>query len=132
MAQILVVDDDHDVADTLADVIGMQGHDVRVAYSGIEGLKALDYRLPDLVVLDVEMPALDGPGMALQMIADDLGRERIPVLLASAELNLGAIAARVGTPYFVGKPCSLPTLMSTLDRALAERRPPVPGPRAPA
>jgi CheY-like chemotaxis protein len=132
MAEILVVDDDHDIADTLADVIGMQGYDVRVAYSGLEGLKALDSHLPDLVVLDVEMPSLDGPGMAHQMLADDLGRERIPVVLASGVIDLAAVAARVGTPYFVGKPCSLPTLMSELERALAEHRPPepVPGPSA--
>src|SRR5258705_10971256 len=126
MAQILVVDDDRDIADTLADVIGMQGHDVRVAYSGLEGLKALERRLPDLVVLDVEMPSLDGPGMAHQMIADDLGREQIPVVLASGVLDLPAVAARVGTPYFVGKPCSLSTLLSALERALVERRAPAP------
>jgi DNA-binding NtrC family response regulator len=126
MAEILVVDDDHDIADTLADVIGMQGHDVRVAYSGLEGLRALDRHLPDLVVLDVEMPALDGPGMAYRMFADDLGREQIPVLLASGVLDLASVAARVGTPYFIGKPCSLSALMSALERALAERRPPLP------
>jgi FixJ family two-component response regulator len=88
MAEILVVDDDHDIADTLADVIEMQG--------------------------------------SHQMIAEDLGRERIPVLLASGVIDLAAVAARIGTPYFVCKPCSLPTLMSAVEHALAEHRPPVP------
>jgi DNA-binding response OmpR family regulator len=130
MAEILVVDDDQDIADTLADVIGMQGHDVRVAYGGLEGLRELDRHLPDLILLDVEMPALDGPGVANQMMAIDLGRERIPIVLASAVLDLPAVAARIGTPYFVGKPFSLSDLMATLERALAERLAPTPNARS--
>lgn len=126
MAEILVVDDDRDIADTLADVIGMRGHDVRVAYNGIEGLKALDHHLPDLVVLDVEMPKLDGPGMAQRMLLEDLGRERIPILIASGVVDVADVAARLGTPYYVGKPCSLAALMSALERALGERNAPSP------
>ena len=124
MAEILVVDDDHDTADTLADVIGMEGHEVRVAYNGLEGLRALDARLPDLVVIDVEMPQLDGPGMAYGMLVEDLGREKIPIVISSGVVDLPTVAARVGTPYYVQKPVSLPALMSVLARALVEHRAP--------
>jgi DNA-binding NtrC family response regulator len=124
MADILVVDDDPDIADTLADVIRMQGHDVRVAHNGLEGLRALDVHLPDLVVLDVEMPKLDGPGMAYAMLVEDLGRERIPVVIVSGVVDLPAVASRVGTPYFVEKPVSLRELISVLDHALVEHRAP--------
>jgi CheY-like chemotaxis protein len=124
MAEILVVDDDRDTADTLADVIGMQGHEVRVAYNGLEGLRALDVHLPDVVVLDVEMPKLDGPGMAYGMLVEDLGREQIPIVISSGVVDLPAVAARVGTPYYVQKPVSLPALLLVLDRALVEHRAP--------
>jgi CheY-like chemotaxis protein len=126
MADILIVDDDEDLADTLAELLVGLGHDVHVARNGREGLSALDEReLPDVILLDIEMPELDGPGMAYQMLVQDAGKERIPIVLISGYVSLRAIAERVGTPYFAPKPCSLDTLLGLLERALRERTPPV-------
>lgn len=130
MADILIVDDDDDLGDTLALVLAGLGHDVRVARDGHEGLRALgDRAFPDVVILDIEMPVLDGPGMAIQMFIQNTGRERIPVILISGYVDLRVTAERVGTPYFAPKPCSLDTLLDLLSRALRERTPP--SPRAP-
>jgi DNA-binding response OmpR family regulator len=132
MADILVVDDDPDLATALADVLGEAGHSTRVANDGWAGLAALEQHLPDLVVMDVEMPALDGPGMAQQMFVTDLGREEIPILLVSACVALPSVAKRVGTPYSVAKPCRLDELLRIVDRALLERRAPHPQLTVPA
>lgn len=126
MADILIVDDDEDLADTLADVLAGLGHHVREASNGREGLRALHEALPDVVVLDVEMPVLDGPGMANEMLVQDCGEEWIPVILISGFIDLPAIAEHIGTPYFAPKPCSLDVLLGLLEHALAERRPPAP------
>ena len=126
MADILVVDDNVDLAETLSAVLEIAGHVVRVATDGRAGLAALDERLPDLVILDVEMPVLDGPGMARRMLVEDLGREDVPILIASALCDLSQVVARVGTPYFIAKPCGIEELMSVVDRALRERAPPRP------
>jgi DNA-binding NtrC family response regulator len=126
MADILVVDDDHDLAAALAEVLEDAGHTVRVAHDGWGGLAALDDRLPDLVLLDIEMPSLDGPGMAHQMFVLDVGRDKIPILLVSAFVGLPTVARRIGTPYCAPKPCGLDRLLRLVDRALVEKKPPEP------
>jgi len=134
MADILIVDHDEDLPDLLAELLGELGHRVSVARNGREGLGALASGLPDAIILDIEMPLLDGPSMAHEMFLADAGKERIPIVLISGYVDLPAIAARIATPYFAPKPCSLDTLVGLLDRALAERVAPSPvartGPRA--
>jgi FixJ family two-component response regulator len=82
--------------------------------------------MPDAVLLDVEMPILDGPGMAYQMFVRNCGLENIPIILLSGVVDLEQVAARVGTPYFLGKPYALGSVQALCDRALVERTPPVP------
>jgi DNA-binding response OmpR family regulator len=127
MADLLVVDDDPDIADTLAEVLHALGHRVRVAHNGEEGLRLLLDWTPDLALLDVEMPVLDGPGMAYGMLVHDVGLEQVPIVLLSGVTDLRDVAAGVGTPYFLGKPYGLDAFIRVIDRALAERSPPHPG-----
>src|SRR5688572_4484014 len=95
MANLLLVDDDGDLIETLAEVLRSVGHDVRTARDGEEGLQALhDAPLPDVVVLDVDMPVLSGPGMAHEMLLHDAGEEKIPVMLVSGSPDLAQIAGR--------------------------------------
>ncbi len=126
VAKILVVDDDPELGAVMAELLADEGHEVRIVTNGRAGLEALDRSLPDVVLLDVEMPLLDGPGMAYEMLLRDMGLERIPVVLASGVFDLERVAGRVGTPYFVTKPCALDRLLETVDRALRERVPPHP------
>ncbi|MGZ6089350.1 MAG: response regulator [Polyangiales bacterium] len=126
MADLLVVDDDPDLAEALECVLLAYDHVVRVARNGEQALELIDERLPDLVLLDVEMPVLDGPSMAYRMLLTDMGREKIPIIFMSGVIDLHVVAAKVGTPYFLGKPYNLDALLTLLDRALVERRPPRP------
>ena len=126
MANLLLIDDDLDMTDTFAEVLRAEGHTVRVARNGKEGLDRLGEDKPDLILCDVEMPILDGPGMALQILVRDAGQELIPILLTSGVVNLRRIAEQVGTPYFLAKPFTVDRLMSKLIQALTERRPPQP------
>ena len=125
MAHLLLVDDDSDVVEAFAEVLRAEGHEVRTARTGEEGLRALRAApLPDLVVLDVDMPVLGGPGMAHQMLLHDAGEEKIPILLVSGSDNLPQIARRMGTPYFLRKPCDVGPFLDILGRALRERSAP--------
>lgn len=126
MADILVVDDDADSAETVGQLLETAGHNIRVASDGLAGLAEVARQLPDLVVLDVEMPVLDGPAMAFDMILRDAGSEKIPVVLISGSLDLDAVAARVGTPYLLAKPASMDAVLATVELALLERIPPKP------
>jgi DNA-binding NtrC family response regulator len=122
MAKVLIVDDDFDLVECLSDVLLVHGHDVQTARSGEEGLQVLrSARLPDALLLDVDMPVLGGPGMAHKMMLHDAGEERIPILLSSGRDDLRALAAKMGTPYFIVKPVDLDGLLGLLARALRER-----------
>jgi DNA-binding response OmpR family regulator len=126
MAHLLVVDDDPDLAEILTDLLRAQGHEVRTARDGEEGLKQVAERMPDLVLLDVEMPVLTGPEMSYRMLLHDVGEEKVPVVLLSGVVNLPAVAAMVGTPYLLAKPYDLAAVLKLVARALVERTPPRP------
>jgi CheY-like chemotaxis protein len=127
MANILIVDDDLDIVDVSKELLESAGYGIRVGHNGAEGMASLSGApLPDCVLLDVDMPVLDGEGMAHQMLLHDAGEEKIPILLVSGRSDLRAVAARVGTPYFITKASAgyAEVLVKTIERALAERRAP--------
>jgi CheY-like chemotaxis protein len=104
MANILIVDDDADILELSVDLLESAGHLVRKGRDGKDGLKSLDAGpLPDCVLLDVDMPVLNGPGMAHQMLLHDAGEEMIPILLLSAKSDLAAVATKMGTPTSLRK-----------------------------
>jgi FixJ family two-component response regulator len=84
-------------------------------------------RAPDVVLLDVEMPVLSGPGMACLMFVRNRGNEAIPVVLLSGKVGLSRLAAKVGTPYFLAKPYAVAAVMRLVRRVLSARTPPTPG-----
>ena len=130
VADLLVVDDDPDLVESLAALLEAEGHEVRTAHNGQEGLALVAQRRPDLVLLDVEMPILTGPEMSYRMFIHDVGQEEIPLVLLSGVTNLIQIAEVVGTPYFLPKPCAFEAISRVVATGLIERRPPVPrGPR---
>jgi DNA-binding NtrC family response regulator len=126
MADLVIVDDDVDVADMLSEILRADGHAVRVARNGREGMAVLHERQPDLVLLDVEMPVLTGPETAVAMMVHNVGLQHVPIILCSGVLDLPKTAALVGTPYFIAKPFKLDAIRALIDRALTERRPPHP------
>jgi DNA-binding NtrC family response regulator len=125
-ATLLVVDDDLDVGDTLAEIMRFNGYDVDVARNGREGLRMVGERHPDLVLADVEMPQLSGPDMVQLMAMHGDGEERIPVVFLSGIVGLDRISAEVGTPYYLSKPYEIDDVLSLVERALTERTPPRP------
>jgi two-component system CheB/CheR fusion protein len=65
--RILLVDDNHDLADAFAAVLVGSGHDVRIAYDGPSGLRAAEEFRPDVLFLDIGLPLLDGYEVARRM-----------------------------------------------------------------
>ncbi len=118
MANILIVEDDLETADALAELLTPAGHVTRTACNGVEGLRMVAERLPDLILLDVEMPILDGPGMAEALAIQRVGQPRIPIVLVSGARNLQKIAAWVGTAHYLRKPVSVDQMLAIVNRAL--------------
>jgi len=77
---LLVIEDDADGADALAELLRSLGHEASVAYDGTSGLRALDGREFDLVIIDLGLPNIDGKEVAYR-IRDRLGA-RSPMLVA--------------------------------------------------
>ena len=71
---MLIADDNRDAAESLAMLLRMEGHDVTVVHDGREALAAFDTLLPEVAILDIGMPELDGYEVARQVRQHSLGR----------------------------------------------------------
>ncbi len=91
--KILLVDDDPDFIEAVKVIVESGGYDVRVAYDGKEGLEAVQEEKPDLIVLDVMMPVMNGHETCARLKANKETAE-IPVIL------LTAVAERVTTSTY--------------------------------
>jgi CheY-like chemotaxis protein len=65
--RVLVVDDNHDAAAMLAEALTVRGHTVRTAHDGLSGLRAAETFLPDVALVDIGLPVMDGYELARQL-----------------------------------------------------------------
>jgi excisionase family DNA binding protein len=102
---VLIVDDDERMREYVRVNLEMEGYTVREAGDGEEGLKVLEESAPDLVLLDVMMPGVDGWEM-LQRVQGRHGVGSIPVIMFSGKIDETAAgeAAKRGAQGFIGKP----------------------------
>ena len=109
---VLLVDDDERVRELVRVNLEFEGYTVREAGSASEGLEAIEEAKPDLVLLDVMMPHVDGWEM-LRRIQDQYGAGAIPVVMFSGQVDEKARsqAASGGAHGFVGKPFDLRQLI---------------------
>lgn len=116
-ASILVVEDDAAVRLLFRELLQDEGYCVRQAVDGIEALQHCADAPPDLMILDINMPRLDG--VALVEALDDLGWRTFPVLVVSAvQERMGPIAGQVNG--FASKPVDLDALVLQVSRLLLE------------
>jgi DNA-binding response OmpR family regulator len=84
MAKVLVVDDEKDVVELIEYALGKEGYSVSGAYNGKEGLEAAKADPPDLIILDVMMPEMDGFTMNNRLM-DDPQLRAVPVIILTAK-----------------------------------------------
>jgi CheY-like chemotaxis protein len=118
---VLIVDDDADLLETLARLMGRFGHKCLVAASGAEAIALIDTASPDLVVTDLHMPGLDGVAVTRR------AREKnppIPVVLMTAyptpETNREV--RTVGWTICVAKPFANADMLDAVQRALGSNK----------
>jgi signal transduction histidine kinase/CheY-like chemotaxis protein len=121
MARILVVDDQKISRLTLAGILGDAGHEVRAEGSGPEGLESARSWLPDVVILDVHMPEMDGFEVVARLKEDPV-TESIPVVFLTGDPPTDELVVRgleLGAYDFLSKGCSKAELLarvSVMDR----------------
>lgn len=129
--RVLVVDDNEDAANSLAELLAQEGARVEVAFDGPSALERIGCRPPDLVILDIGMPGMDGHEVARQVRArSDLPQ---PMLIATSGLGQAADRQRsleAGFDRHLIKPVPIERFKSLLDPDLDPGADPRPVPTA--
>ena len=118
---VMVVDDSVTVRKVTSRLLERQGMDVLVAKDGIEAVALLQERRPDVMLLDIEMPRMDGFEVARQVRHDDrLGD--LPIVMISSRTGdkHKEHASQLGVNKFLGKPFQENELLATIDELVAQ------------
>jgi DNA-binding NtrC family response regulator len=123
MASILVVDDEMGIRELLNEILSDEGHSVISAQNAQEARNARDNLEPDLVLLDIWMPDVDGVTLLKEW--STTGKLTMPVVMMSghATIDTAVEATRIGAVNFLEKPIALQKLLKTVEQAL-EKSPP--------
>ncbi len=120
---VLVVDDSLTVRKVTQRLLTREGYDVILAKDGVDALKQLQDRIPDVVISDIEMPRMDGFDLVRNIRADAL-LTHLPVIMISSRTadKHQSYAKSLGVSAFLGKPYSEETLLGLLADYTAQRR----------
>jgi len=113
MPKILVIDDEIEIREILTKAFSIQGHQVTTAVDGLEGLNAAREFSPDLILLDLTMPRMDGY-QVLEALKADSNLQNIPVIILTALSNRAEVIKGLeqGANDYIGKPFSLQELLA--------------------
>ncbi|MEO8166313.1 MAG: sigma-54 dependent transcriptional regulator, partial [Betaproteobacteria bacterium] len=120
MSQILVVDDEVGIRELLSEILGDEGHQVRLAQNAGEARQIRGRLRPDLVLLDIWMPDTDGITLLKEWAGT--GQLTMPVVMMSGHgtIDTAVEATRLGAFAFLEKPIALQKLLSTVGTALRQ------------
>jgi DNA-binding response OmpR family regulator len=110
---VLVIDDDADIRNVLRYVLEDEGYLVREAADGIAGLASVEAFRPQLILLDLNMPGLDGWGMCAQM---DMRKTSVPTVIMTAGRSSATEATRLGVAGSLAKPFEIADVLATVSR----------------
>ena len=111
----LVVDDEPTIRELIADALRESDIQVEIASNGVEALAVMHRWLPDVVVLDLMMPRLDGTGFT-ELMRLNPQFANVPVLLVTAAYGAQQAAAQVGARAWLSKPFELDHLVAEVTR----------------
>ena len=122
MPKILLVEDHEEIWDFLSRRLKRRGYDVVIAQDGQEGLDKTRSDRPDLVLLDMNLPVMDGWTVA-RTLKDDVETKSIPIIALTAHAMAGDRdkALNAGCDDYHAKPVDFSQLLSQIEAALATR-----------
>jgi len=114
--RILILEDDVQIATVLRDSLGDEGYEVRCVANGRDGLLVLQRWEPDLILLDLTMPMMDGPTFrsAQRMLRPAVAN--VPVIVLSSARDAHAQADRLAAVAAIAKPFELDDILTTVAR----------------
>jgi len=118
--RVLLVDDEHDFVEVLADRMRSRGLEVETAESGPEAIRSVEERMFDAVVLDLAMPGMDGLE-TLRRLREIRPTLQVMLLTAKATVPIAVEATRLGAVDVLEKPTELGELLAKIREARAAR-----------
>lgn len=120
-ASVLIIDDDLAIRESLERALRLEGYSVTVAVNGLDGVSAVKNTNPDLVVLDLGLPDIDGMTVCRRLRQDSF---EVPICILSArdQVSDRVEGLRVGADDYLVKPFALDELLARLE-AMLRRRP---------
>ncbi len=116
--RILIVDDEKDIVEAIANILSMEGYAILKAFRGYDAVKIAVAEKPDLIILDVKMPIMDGMDTLHELRRNGVGS---PVIIISGhgDVKTAVEAVRLGAFDFLEKPLSRNGLLIAVQNALA-------------
>jgi len=111
--RVLVVDDEPAIRFVVAETLTFEGYPVKTARNGEEALKILEQERPELVLLDMRMPVLDGWGFARELKRRGVD---VPIVVMTAAQNARGWSREIGATAYLAKPFDLVDLLDTVER----------------
>ena len=117
--KILLVDDEQDILTVISTRLSVMGYDVVCAADGQEALEAARRDSPDLILLDLMLPELDGDKVC-RMLKSDKAYEQIPIIIFSAKASAAdkKLATEAGANAFLAKPFDMKDFTDTIKKFL--------------
>jgi two-component system, OmpR family, response regulator ResD len=127
--RVLVVEDNPDELELYGKILWYNGFDVMYARNGAEGLRCADVYQPDLVLLDLGLPEMDGLELC-RRLKERTGNARLPVVVLSAraQIDYGHQARRAGCDLYLEKPHSPVGVLKEVERLIGPAPPGAAGP----
>ena len=123
LPSVLIVDDSRDSANTLSSLFGAHGYEVHIAYDWAIALETAKAHLPDIMLLDLGMPEMDGIHLALLFREDEQLKDKVLVAVTGyADDNHLQQCAAAGFDHVLSKPVAWADLESTIDRLWSKRK----------
>ena len=121
-SRVLIIEDDRSLADVLAYNLKQAGYEVVVARDGQDGLRQAQLKLPDIVILDLMLPVVDGLEVCRHLRSDPATRDTLVLMLtAKAEESDQVVGLSMGADDYVTKPFSVKVLLERI-KAMERRR----------
>ena len=121
MARVLVIDDEPDAVRLILKVLSGRGHIVQTARDGASALTFVKQEPPDVILLDSDLPKIDGAEVC-RRIKTDAATRRVPiVMMTTSYIDIYDIGAEGGPDAFVVRPFAREVLANVVDRILFRR-----------
>ena len=111
---ILIVEDEQDLSDLLMDVLETEGHTARTAGNGLEALSRIKERRPQLILLDMMMPVMDGWQFIERLRANEEWTD-IPVVVMTAVYDMSSLERKTGAKAILTKPFDIELIVDAVD-----------------